>query len=222
MVQVGLFGGTFNPVHWGHLRAAEEVYEAFNLSKVIFVPTNLPPHKDRDDVIAASHRMKMLELALEENPHFSISDVELKRGGTSYSIETIQCFTTTERRDVRLFFIIGIDAFLEIQLWKDYKELFSLCDFIVMSRPPYDVTTPQKMIPSILTKEFSYEPEQKRFVSDAATSIYFRNVTPLDISSHQIRRLLKDGRSIKYLVAKKVEDYIKEKGLYIHHVNHMR
>ena len=123
-MRVGLFGGTFNPVHWGHLRAAEEIRVMFDLTQVIFIPTNIPPHKGSEEVIPAHHRLRMLDLAVEGNPYFFTSDVELKRPGKSYSIETISHFKHTFGEGLALFFILGIDAFLEITSWKNYQELF--------------------------------------------------------------------------------------------------
>jgi nicotinate-nucleotide adenylyltransferase len=136
---VGLFGGTFNPVHWGHLKTADEIRRIFDLTRVIFIPTNISPHKESEDVVPAQHRLKMLDLAVEDNPYFFTSDVELKRHERSYSIETLTYFTRTLEKDLDLFFILGMDAFLEINTWKNYQGLFSLCNFIVMTRPGYEV-----------------------------------------------------------------------------------
>jgi len=213
-MRVGLFGGTLNPVHWGHLRAAEEIRERCDLGRVIFIPTNISPHKESEEIISAPHRMNMLELAIEGNPSFTISEVELTRAGRSYSIETITHFISTYGKELTLFFILGIDAFLEIESWKNYQELFALCNFIVMSRPGYAVRELPQIIPAPLRREFRFHPDEKRFINSAHLSIDFKEITALDISSHSIRMLIKEGHSIKYLVPEKVEEYIKIHKLY--------
>jgi len=213
-VRVGLFGGTFNPVHWGHLRAAEEIREMFDLTQVIFIPTNIPPHKESEEVVFAYHRLRMLDLAVEDNPQFFTSDVELKRPGKSYSIETINHFKHTFGEELNLFFILGTDAFLEITSWKNYQELFSLCNFIVMNRPGYEVKELYQVIPTQVKKDFIYRPDEKRFMHSSHFSIYFMEVTPIDISSNSIRKLIRDGRSIKYLLPEEVENYVREHKFY--------
>lgn len=213
-MRVGLLGGTFNPVHWGHLRAAEEIREIFDLTQVIFIPTNISPHKEYKEIVSADHRLKMLDLAVEDNTYFFTSDVELKRPGKSYSIETISHFRRTFGEGLTPFFILGIDAFLEITSWKNYQELFSLCNFIVMSRPRYEVNELQKLIPIQVKKDYRYQPDEKRFVNNSHFSIYFTEITPIDISSHSIRTLIKGGHSIKYLLPEEVENYVKEHKLY--------
>jgi len=214
ILRVGLFGGTFNPVHWGHMRAAEEIREEFDLSQVIFIPTNIPPHKESEEIVPADHRLKMLDLAVEDNPYFFISDVEMKRSGKSYSVETVSHFKHTFGEKLDLFFILGMDAFLEITSWKSYQEILSLCNFIVMSRPPYEIKELQKIIPSQVKKEYRYQPDEKRFIHSSNVSIYFRDITHIDISSNSIRTLIKDGSSIKYLLPERVENYVKEHKLY--------
>ena len=131
--KIGLFGGTFNPIHLGHLRGAEEVRECCGLDEIIFIPAATPPHKEAGEVIEATHRLEMLRLATRTNPHFSVSTVELERRGTSYSIDTIRFFL--EKDQGALSFILGRDAFVEIETWREYPTLFSLCSFIVMARP---------------------------------------------------------------------------------------
>jgi nicotinate-nucleotide adenylyltransferase len=213
-VRVGLLGGTFNPVHWGHLRAAEEIREMFNLKQVIFIPTNISPHKESKEIVTADHRLKMLDLAIEDNPYFFTSDVELKRSGKSYSIETISHFKQKFGEELTLFFILGIDAFLEITSWKNYQALFSICNFIVMSRPRYEIKEFYQVIPAQVKKDFHYHPNEKRFIHSSQVSIYFTEITPIDISSNSIRTLIKDGRSIKYLLPEEVENYVKEHKFY--------
>jgi nicotinate-nucleotide adenylyltransferase len=213
-VRVGLFGGTFNPVHWGHLKTADEIRKIFDLTRVIFIPTNISPHKEPEEVVPAHHRLKMLDLVVEDNPYFFTSDVELKRHDRSYSIETITYFTQTLGKDLDLFFILGMDAFLEINTWKNYQELFSLCNFIVMTRPGYEVKGIHNGIPSQLMNDFTYMPDEKRFIHRSRLSIYFKEVTPIDISSCSIRALMKNNLSINTMLPEKVKHYIEEHKFY--------
>ncbi|MEI9477177.1 MAG: nicotinate-nucleotide adenylyltransferase [Deltaproteobacteria bacterium] len=138
--RIGLFGGTFNPIHLGHLRGAEDIRESFGLDRVVFLPAAIPPHKLRDDVIEPRPRLEMVKLATLANPFFSVSDVEIERSGKSYSIDTLRYFR--ERQPDSFFFILGMDAFVEIETWKEYQKLFSLCNFIVMARPGSGKTPP--------------------------------------------------------------------------------
>lgn len=213
-MRVGLFGGTFNPVHWGHLKTADEIRKIFDLTRVIFIPTNISPHKEPEEVVPAHHRLKMLDLVVEDNPYFFTSDVELKRHDRSYSIETITYFTQTLGKDLDLFFILGMDAFLEINTWKNYQELFSLCNFIVMTRPGYEVKGIHNGIPSQLMNDFTYMPDEKRFIHRSRLSIYFKEVTPIDISSCSIRALMKNNLSINTMLPEKVKHYIEEHKFY--------
>ena len=214
IVRVGLFGGTFNPVHWGHLRAAEEIRERHNLERVIFIPTNISPHKASRELIAAHHRLHMLDRAIKNNPYFVTSDVELQRCGESYSVETISYFRQTAQEELTPFFILGLDAFLEINTWKNFRELFSLCNFIVMTRPGYEVSKTEQLIPSEIMPDFSYKPDEKRFIHSSQFSTYITEITALDISSHAIRTHIKNSRSVKYLVPEAVETYIEEHNFY--------
>jgi nicotinate-nucleotide adenylyltransferase len=214
-VRVGLFGGTFNPVHWGHLRAAEEIREGFNLQQVIFIPTNISPHKASRELIAAHHRLHMLEQAVKSNPYFHASDLELQRLGESYSVETISYFRQNSQEELTPFFIVGVDAFLEINTWKNFRELFSLCNFIVMTRPGYEVSTTEHLVPKEIMHEFNYKPDEKRFIHSSQYSIYLTEITALDISSHAIRTHIKNSRSVKYLVPEEVEAYIGKHNFYL-------
>lgn len=213
-MRVGIFGGTFNPVHWGHLRSAEEIREMFGLEQVIFIPTNISPHKKSAELVSADHRLKMLDLAVENNSYFFTSDVELRRPGKSYSIETIGYFKQSFEKELTLFFIMGMDAFLEINSWRSCNELFSLCNFIVMTRPGYETKELGQVIPAQIRKDFVYHPDEKRFVHRSQFSIYVKDITPLDISSNDIRTFVRNGRSIKYLLPEVVENYVNDHGFY--------
>jgi nicotinate-nucleotide adenylyltransferase len=206
--RIGLFGGTFDPIHLAHLRCAQEVWEAFGLSQVIFILAATPPHKLDRPIIATKHRWHMVKLAIADNPAFALSDVEIRREGTSYSIETISYYHRDLKKGERLFFILGADAFCEIETWKDYHQLFTLCDLIVISRPRFDPSHA-----SVLTSE-GFQKKGDLFLHPSGRSLHLLNVTPIGIASTDIRMAVKEGESITYLVPKAVEEYIKREGLY--------
>ena len=137
-MRIGLFGGTFDPIHIGHLRAALEVKQGFDLDQIVIIPAAVPPHKKGHAVTDAEDRLKMVELGVSGYSGFSVSDVELQRAGPSYSIDTINHFKTASDKDTEIFFISGLDAFLEIDTWKSYKELLRQTAFIVIARPMFD------------------------------------------------------------------------------------
>jgi nicotinate-nucleotide adenylyltransferase len=207
--RIGLFGGTFNPIHLGHLRGAEEIREAFELQEVIFIPAALPPHKMTGEIIQAHHRLEMVKQATQKNPQFSTSDVELKRSGKSYSIDTIRYFR--EKLKGSVYFILGKDAFVEIETWKDFRNLFSLCNFIIMTRPGLKQAFP---LPGALAPDFRYDQGASGWVHVSGNMIFFKKINFLDISSTRVRELVEKGESIKYLVPLEVEAYIEKHGLY--------
>jgi nicotinate-nucleotide adenylyltransferase len=213
-IRIGLLGGTFNPIHIGHLRAAEEIREKFQLDKVIFVPSKIPPHKISPEVISPLHRISMVKRAIKANPFFSVSDIELRRKGTSYSIQTIRYFRRRYGQDVQLFFILGEDAFREITIWKDYKKIFTLCDWIVMKRPGYPLKTIKEIIPVELKQFFCYQFSGNILIHRSNHRLYFTEITLLDISSSLIRERIKGGKSIRYLLPNGVEEYIEKNRLY--------
>jgi len=207
---IGLFGGTFDPIHLGHLRCAQEVGETFHLSQVVFILAASPPHKLDRPIISTKDRWNMVKVAIADNPSFALSDVEIRREGASYSIETISYYHRTLTGGEKLFFIVGADAFLEIETWKDYPQLFTLCDFIVISRPHFD---PLKA-PVLQSEGFTNVKEENRFLHPSGHFVYLLSVTPIGISSTEIRRAASEGGSLTYLVPKEVENYITRKGLY--------
>ena len=207
-----MFGGTFNPIHLGHLRGAEEIREAFGLQEVVFIPAALPPHKVTEKIIEAHHRLEMAKLAIRENPYFSASDVELRRSGKSYSIDTIRYFR--EKHQSSFFFILGRDAFVEIETWKEFQHLFSLCNFIVMTRPGFQKTSSPSPLPESLIPAFRYDQKAEAWVHSSGYTLFFKEISFLDISSTKVRELVEKGESVKYLVPAEVEVYVREHGLY--------
>jgi nicotinate-nucleotide adenylyltransferase len=213
-MKIGLFGGTFDPIHWGHLRSAEEVSETFGLDRVYFIPAALPPHKRGQTTTAAQDRLRMVRLAVAKNPKFSVSTAEISRPGISYSIDTIREFAATLNKGDVLYFIIGLDAFREIRTWKDFAAIFPLCNFIVTSRPGSKEKDPLKGTGVAVKKLFCYDFKQKNYRHRSGTRVYFDELTDIAISASEIRALVKEGKSIRYLVPSEVENYIKRRALY--------
>lgn len=194
-MKLAIMGGTFNPPHLGHLICAEEVYDHFKFDKVIFVPSARPPHKDNSGIPDAQHRYMMTFLATRDNPHFEVSRIELDRPGRSYSIETVREFKRKYGQGTEIYWIVGADAILEMFMWKDVDELLSICKFLAINRPGYDL-----------------DQADQRFLE----KVQLFKVTAVDISASEIRRRLRQGKSIRYLVPPDVESYIYENGLYSH------
>ena len=216
-LKLGILGGTFNPIHYGHLAAADEVRERLKLNKILFIPSYLPPHKQEEDIPSAAQRFEMVRLAAAGNPNFETSDIEIKRRGKSYTIDTIEALYTTYP-GAEFNFITGIDTFLEIQTWKDWEKLFSLCSFVVLSRPGY-------LFSDLVKIAFMKQSERElgkldrgelaqTVVRSGALTVFLEMIALYDISSTDIRRRVKEGRSIKYHLPEAVEIYIMKNRLY--------
>jgi nicotinate-nucleotide adenylyltransferase len=160
--------------------------------------------------------MIMLERAIRQNRHFTVWDVEFNRSGKSYSVETLRYFRETFPGAAAPFFIMGIDAFMEIESWKNYRDLFALCNFIVMTRPGYELPSATGLIPRQLADEFAFHRGEQRYVHASGCSVFIADIPGLAISSQDIRQRTAEGRSITYLVPDAVEDYIREQHLYQH------
>jgi nicotinate-nucleotide adenylyltransferase len=210
----GLLGGTFDPIHYGHLRGAEEMLEIFQLNRIIFVPSSRPPHKLEAEVTPFNHREQMIRLAIEDNVNFSFSEVEKLRAGKSYSVETVEYILSKYMKDLELFFIVGQDAFQAVTTWKDWDRLLLLCNFAVMTRPGYDNMTLDEILPKPFASQFKYNSHTDGFDGPTGHAIYFRHVSFLDISSSRMRAMVKKGQSIKYLTPDKVRQYIVKHALY--------
>ncbi|MBI5252251.1 MAG: nicotinate (nicotinamide) nucleotide adenylyltransferase [Desulfomonile tiedjei] len=206
---IGILGGTFNPPHLGHLRLAEEVACVHGLSRVIFIPSLLPPHKGSREMAPSSHRLEMTRKACADNSLLEVSDLELRMDGPSYTVNTLRML---QGHDVKIHFIMGTDSLREISLWKDYDELFSLSNFIVVKRPGVDFRAAWTEVPEAVRKKFRQDGET--LVHEEFTTILPSPVEGLNISSTRIRNLLKEGRSIRYLVPEEVRSYIVEHQLY--------
>lgn len=211
-MKFGIFGGTLNPIHLGHLRSAEEAREAFSLDKVLFVPAAIPPF-GKEDVESPHHRMEMAKIAIEGNPYFGLSDIEVRRGGISYSIDTVEALKK-EIPGIEAYFVIGLDAFSEIGSWKEYRRFFSLSNFIIVTRPGYQKGAFGDFLPLEVRNDFCYDSAKGCYTHTSGNCFGFLEVTLLDISSTEIRSRLKAGRSVRYLLPQRVEEYIKRNNLY--------
>jgi nicotinate-nucleotide adenylyltransferase len=217
-MKIGIFGGTFNPIHYGHLRAAEEVREKFNLAKIIFIPSKNPPLKT-SALLDSEHRYKMTELALSGNGFFEVSDIEFKRAGKSFTVQTLEELRT-EFRDIDLYFILGIDAFLEIPTWWQPDRLMGLVDFIIIARPSFRFVDLFSS-PFIDVSRDDLEKLDKEEIELYRTTLKSKRVAmalkiPLmDISATELRRRIRAGKSIKYLLPESVESYIIANKLYV-------
>jgi len=209
MRRIGLLGGTFDPVHLAHLRAALEVREALALERVELVLAATPPHKAAGAQAPTAHRRRMLELAVAGDPYLAANLSELERDGPSYSIDTVRVVQAREP-DAALTFILGTDAFAAIATWKDYATLFALCDFCVITRPG----ALECKLPIAVENAFCYEQNRGVYVHRSGRALRFLPVTALMISASDIRRRCAEGRSIRYLVPDTVADYIATHGLY--------
>lgn len=191
-MRLGVFGGTFNPVHNGHLVLAQEVREKMRLSQIIFVPSGRPPHKSERNLASVRHRLYMLKLSIEKIPFFSVSTIEIDRGGKSYSVETMHALRDIYGKNTKYFFILGADAVKEIFTWKKVREFLTLCELIVVNRPGFYAER----------------------VKGKLSHIHNVSITPIGISSSIVRERIRDGKSINSFVPEKVEEYIRRYKLY--------
>jgi len=194
-MKIGIMGGTFDPIHIGHLVAAEEARAVFNLDKVIFVPNYQPPHKLSLPITDPEHRYAMVLLSIYTNPYFEVSRIEIERDGPSYAIDTVREFGKLYP-DGEIYFITGADAIAEILSWKQGEEILKLCKFIAVTRPGYDIGKVR---------------EKLCFLDN---SVEFLKITEINISSTEIRKRVREGKPIRYLVLDTVENYIYKHNLY--------
>lgn len=199
MKKIGIMGGTFDPIHNGHLLIAEYARNHFELDMILFMPTGNPPHKNENNISSDKHRYNMVLLATNSNENFILSTMEMDRQGITYTIDTIKALKTMYE-DVDLYFIMGSDSLLQIHKWKNYEELLNICKFIVASRPGYD----NNMLENII-KDLNFKFNSPIFTMEAPL---------LDISSSEIRERIKNNKSISYLVPRPVEIYIHKNKLY--------
>jgi nicotinate-nucleotide adenylyltransferase len=212
-LRLGIFGGTFDPIHLGHCRAAEEMGQELNLDKVFLIPAASPPHKSREPVSPFQDRLEMARLAVGRRGLLEVLDIEGNRAGFSYSIQTLKEIDNLFGGRAELFFILGVDAFLEIETWRDYRNLFQYAHFVVISRGDLG----RKDLEPVLRHLEPLTPvndDPDTLKLNTGKTLFLRAATLMDISSTQIRRLVSSGKSIRFLVPELVMSYIEEKGLY--------
>lgn len=198
-MKIGIFGGTFNPIHQGHLIGNEYIRQELGLDKIIFMPASQPPHKEGQPIVDGQKRLFMLDLALEGNPYFDISTIELDREGRSYTIDSIRQLKKQYPND-QLYLIIGADSFLNIETWRKPDQIMAEVQLIILDRP------------SQRKQEIAEKIEN--FQRDYGNKIISIPTPLIEISSSMIRERIRVGKSIKYLLPKRVEEYIKAEKLY--------
>ena len=197
MKRIGVLGGAFNPIHLAHLIIAEDVRQQMHLDTVLFIPYSKPPHKDHDELIDAETRLKLIKMAIADNPYFEASDIEIKRGKNSitYTVDTLMELREMHKAEqVKFYLIIGIDNLIELHTWKDPGKLFLLSEVVVINRPGFLIQN--------VKNEYNRQ-------------VVFVPAPNIDISATDIRFKIKENKSIKYLVPKAVEDYIIKNKLYV-------
>lgn len=197
-MRLGIMGGTFDPIHYGHLLAAEWAREEFRLQEVIFVPCGVPPHKPEGAEASAEDRYQMTLLATEPNPHFSASRREVEREGPSYSVETVLEFREEKGKDWEVFFITGVDAVRELLTWREPDRLLGLCQFIAVARPGFEA------------RELEEKLGQER-----VKRIHLLPVGGVMVSSTEIRERVQRGLSLRYLTPEPACEYIVAHKLYV-------
>lgn len=218
-MKIGILGGTFDPVHNGHLIVAEEAIDVIGLDQVIYVPARIPPHKIGFQITSESHRLSMLELALKSNQRFVHSDLEFHREGPSYTVETI---LEIGRRypDSELYFIMGHDSFNELETWYKFEQLFDICRLIVVTRPGSPSVDPEnfghtiKLLLQRHTLVLNDPLDIPENVTDGGWKVCLLNIAGLRVSASSIRSRVRQGRTIRYLVPHDVRKYIANSNLY--------
>lgn len=213
--RVGIFGGTFDPPHVGHLLLAETVREQLRLDEVLFVPCNEPPHKESTGLTGAMHRYAMVVAATLQNPSFTACAVEVSREGKSFSIDTVRSLIDEQGPETELFFICGLDSFLQIRTWHRYEELLESCSFVVVSRPASSFDSLRDALPEPFHERITELRDGAVVDEDVrGLRIFLSDAVLVDVASTEIRARVRDGRSIRYRVPPEVEQYVRTHELY--------
>lgn len=216
-MRIGVYGGTFNPIHVGHLRAAEEVAEALGLERVLFVPSATPPHKPEtagDEIAPAARRLEWVRLAVADNPRFAVDAIEVERGGASFLVDTLAALRA-RLAPAALVFLVGSDAFAEMGAWRAPRELFALADYAVMVRPPLRSGRLDAWLPEAVRGdvEVAHDGRSARHRS-AGTRIELVEIAGFEVSASDVRRSLREGRSVRYLLPEPVRHAVLASGAY--------
>jgi nicotinate-nucleotide adenylyltransferase len=214
--RLGIFGGTFDPPHLGHFRAAESVREAMALDRILFVPAAVPPHKSGPGITPAEDRYRMVRAAVEKEPFFEVSRIELDRNGPSFTIDTLGRIES-EMPGSKVFFITGIDSFRDIRTWHRWEELLKSYSLVVHGRPGSALSTAYEAVPEKWHSSFIALPESgmgSEARVDVSGTVFLLHAVTLNISSTEVRSMIRAGRSIRYLVPTEVEEFIDKRRLY--------
>lgn len=219
MRQVGVYGGTFNPIHVGHLRAAEEVAEALGLARVLFVPSAVPPHKGEaggDAIAPGAERLAWVRLAIADNPRFAVDPIEVERGGASYLVDTLRALRARlHAAGEEPVFLVGSDAFAEMGAWRAPRDLFGLAHFAVMARPPWGGERLADWLPEAVRDLIELAPDGRSGRHrTAGTWLRLVEIAGFDVSASDLRRRLRDGRSVRYLLPEPVRAAVLASGIY--------
>ncbi len=219
--KIGIFGGTFNPIHLGHLRSAIELRDGFGLDAVYLIPSASPPHKGTAELAPARDRMEMVRQAIKGHAGLRVSDIELKRQGPSFTIDTVCAFRKHLSEDAWLYLIMGLDAFLEIETWKSYQDLLHIIPLIVINRPDHQGRLKPSVSNAVSTllehstlQGYECSMDTPCFTHCEKQPIFVYNVTAMEISSTRIREMIRHSQAIDFLVPETVRTYIQAKGLY--------
>jgi nicotinate-nucleotide adenylyltransferase len=218
--RIALFGGTFDPIHSGHVAVAHAAERRFHLDCVYFIPSSRPPHKATAELCAYEHRFAMVALACSAHPRFVPSLAEASMNGASgqifYSIDTVRHFRQEfNRPSDRIFFMMGADSFLDLHAWKDYDQLLQLCDFVVANRPGFRIERLREVIPpSLLSPSQANEKRDSRVIPLRDTAVYLLETVASHVSATDVRQRIEQGRPVRGLVPPRVEEYITKQALY--------
>jgi nicotinate-nucleotide adenylyltransferase len=214
-VNIALFGGTFDPIHAGHLAAARAARRRFRLDQVLFIPTGNPPHKTRNHLTVYAHRYAMVSLACAGEPRFVPSTIEAPTadGSPRYSIDTVRALERKLGRGDRLYFLLGVDAFLDLPLWKEFRRLLDSVEFIVVSRPGFDASAIRKVVPPDLLSSRCLSPRAAT-IGLRHGAIHILSGVDAPVASRDIRQAVRARQPLTGLVPPLVEEYIRKEGLY--------
>ena len=214
--RVAIFGGTFNPIHLGHLRAAEEAAELLGLERVLFVPSADPPHKAgraADPVAPAKLRLDWVRLAVADNPRFEAEPLEVERGGRSYSVDTLRALGERLAPE-RPIFLIGHDAFALVETWRDPEKIFELAHFAVIVRPGVAAGSLAEWLPKQVRDDVELAADGHSAEHRAGTWVRVLEIAGLDVSASELRGRLRAGRSVRYLLPERVREAVIQSGVY--------
>ncbi|OFW37475.1 MAG: nicotinate (nicotinamide) nucleotide adenylyltransferase [Acidobacteria bacterium RIFCSPLOWO2_12_FULL_67_14b] len=217
-MRLGVLGGTFDPIHAGHIAAAAAAERALALGRVLLVPSRLPPHRPESARVSPRHRLAMAALAAAEHPNWSASDIELDRDGPSYTFDTLSGLVAGGHDRSQIFFIIGADAFAEIATWSRYPAVLDLAHFAVVARPGITLDSLEKRVPDLadrMTTPDALKPQAPSLKAREKTRVILIEATTPDVSATEIRRRVHDGESIAGLVPDSVAAYIARHRLYV-------